>query len=205
MKKTRILIVDDHALLRMGLKTYIASKKDLECVGEADNGLTAVELARKLKPDVVVMDLMMPELSGAEATRRIHEENASVRILILTSFGTSEELSAALANGATGAILKDAPTESILAAIRTISNGGKVLPATTAALTGLGARPKLSSRQREILQSIARGLTNDEIGRQFGIAGETVKKHLSILFAKLGVANRTEATALAIHKQLVKM
>lgn len=201
MKKTRILIADDHALLRMGLTAYVAGKNDLECVGEADNGKSAVELARKLRPDVVVMDLMMPGLSGAEATRLIRSEMPDVHVLVLTSFGTSRELSQAIGNGAAGAILKDAATEDIIAAIRSVAAGERLVSDAVAA--SQDDRPVLTERQKEVLQACMHGLSNAEIGKLFGISGETAKKHLSLVFEKLGVSTRAEAVALALNKNLL--
>ena len=128
MKKTRILIVDDHSLMRMGLSSLIASEKDMEAVGEADNGKAAVKLVRELKPDVVIMDLMMPVISGAEATKTIHGEFPDIKIIILTSFGSSAEMSQAIANGAVGTLMKDTATDDLVATIRAVAAGKTVIP-----------------------------------------------------------------------------
>lgn len=205
MKKIRILIADDHAFLRMGLKSYITGKKDLACVGEADDGRKAVETALRLKPDVVVMDLMMPELNGAEATRRIRAALPDTKVVVLTSFGTSAELAAAISNGAAGAVFKDAHTENLIAAIRKAAAGEPLPPVSPVEIHGDDGRPKLSPRQREMLSAITSGQSNADIGRKFGISGETVKKHLSIVFAKLGASNRAEAVALALRQGLVSV
>ena len=205
MKKLRILIADDHALLRLGLRSYIAGKKDLAFVGEADNGRSAVDLARKLRPDVVVMDLMMPELSGAEATKLIRAELPGTHVLVLTSFATSPELSLAIENGASGALMKDTATETIIDAIRKVANGGRIMPGAGILRQNGNARPELTRRQHEMLIAITRGLSNADIGLQFGISGETVKKHLTIVFAKLGVANKAEAVALALREHLINI
>ena len=202
--KIRILIADDHALMRFGLMSFLAGKTEMVCVGEAENGQAAVELARQLQPDVVVMDLMMPVLSGAEATRLIRRDLPETRILILTSFGTSQELLSAITNGADGALMKDTPTEELVDAIREIAAGRQVIPPELRLKASAGtSAPKFSQRQKEILAALTRGLSNDDIGLLFGISGETVKKHLSIIFAKLGAANRAEATAIAMRQQLV--
>ena len=206
MKKIRILIADDHAFLRVGLTSYIAGKNDMECVGEADNGRTAVELARKLKPDVIVMDLMMPELNGAEATRLIHDEWPDIRIIVLTSYGSSREMSQAIANGATDALLKDTPTEDLITAIRKSMSDERPAPESPPLKFHASKMAyRLSRRQSEILAALCHGLSNDEIGKLLGISGETVKKHLSIVFAKIGAANRAEAVSIAHSQHLVSV
>ena len=197
-KKIRILIADDHAFLRMGLTSYLASVADMDCVGEATNGKEAVELARKLKPDVIIMDLMMPDTNGAEATRLIHTELPDVKIVILTTYGTSRELSQAIANGATGAVLKDAEMGSLIETIRMVAAGSTALPKLDEAID-----PHLSPRQQEMLTAITKGLSNAEIGQLFGISGVTVKKHLSVVFTKIGASNRSEAVAIALRENLV--
>ena len=205
MRKTRILLADDHMLMRMGLSALITSEKDMEVVGEAENGLQAVELALSLKPDIVIMDLMMPELSGAAATQRIHDADPAIRIMILTTFGTSAEMAQAIANGAVGALMKDTATDDLVSAIRAIVAGKRVIPARLQKLVAED-NPlfSLSDRQLEILTSVARGLSNAEIARQFNLSEITIKKHLSAIFEHLGVSNRTEAAALALRKQLLK-
>ena len=205
MRKTRILLADDHMLMRMGLSALITSEKDMEVVGEAENGLQAVELALSLKPDIVIMDLMMPELSGAAATQRIHDADPAIRIMILTTFGTSAEMAQAIANGAVGALMKDTATDDLVSAIRAIIAGKRVIPARLQKLVAED-NPlfSLSDRQLEILTSVARGLSNAEIARQFNLSEITIKKHLSAIFEHLGVSNRTEAAALALRKQLLK-
>ena len=205
-RKTRILLADDHRLLRMGLAALIASERDMEVVGEAENGLQAVELALSLKPDIVIMDLMMPELSGAAATQRIHDADPAIRIMILTTFGTSAEMAQAIANGAVGALMKDTATDDLVSAIRAIVAGKRVIPARLQKLVAEDDPLfSLSDRQLEILTSVARGLSNAEIARQFNLSEITIKKHLSAIFDHLGVSNRTEAAALALRKQLLKM
>ena len=197
-KKIRILIADDHAFLRMGLTSYLASVADMDCIGETTNGASAVELARKLKPDVIIMDLMMPDMNGAEATRLIHSELPEIRIVILTTYGTSRELSQAIANGASGAVLKDAEMGSLLETVRKVAAGSTALPKLDEA-----DGPRLSPRQQEMLTAITKGLSNAEIGQLFGISGVTVKKHLSVVFTKIGAANRSEAVAIALRENLV--
>ena len=206
MKKIKILLADDHRLLRMGLATLIASEKDMEVIGEAENGREAVELARTLRPDIVIMDLMMPEMSGAEATKTIHAELPDVKIMILTTFGTSNEMIDALSNGASGALMKDTATEDLVDSIRAIVAGREVIPSKLRHLVReRSSAVKLSDRHLEILAAVSKGFSNADIARQFGLSEITVKKHLSAIFEKLGVSNRAEAVAIAISKQLVKM
>ena len=206
MKKIKILLADDHRLLRMGLATLIASEKDMDVIGEAENGREAVELARTLSPDIVIMDLMMPEMSGAEATRLIHAELPDVKIMILTTFGTSDEMIDALSNGASGALMKDTATEDLIDSIRAIVAGHEVIPPKLRHLVReRSSAIKLSDRHLEILAAVSKGFSNADIARQFGLSEITVKKHLSAIFEKLGVANRAEAVAIALRKQLVKM
>ena len=204
--KIRILIADDHMLMRIGLTSFISEKDDLECVGEADNGRTAVELARKLKPDVVIMDLMMPELSGAEATKLIHDKLPKTRIVVLTSYGTSQELAEAVANGASAALLKDTSTADLVDAIRQVAAGKTILPPELRPEGGAsGPHANLTDHQRKILASLAAGRSNADIGREFGITENTVKKIVSTIFAKLGASSRSEAAAIAHRARLIRL
>jgi DNA-binding NarL/FixJ family response regulator len=206
MKKTRILIADDHTLVRVGLKAMLHYQPAMTVVGEATNGEEAVALAGKLKPDVIIMDLMMPVLSGAEATRRILESDSAARIIILTSFGAAADMARALKYGARGAQLKEAPAETLITAIHTVMSGGTAIsPEIQQTIDQDSDIPVLTERQQGILDSTVRGLTNKEIGVQFGLSPLSVKKYLSIIFAKLGAANRAEAVAIALRKHLLKM
>ena len=205
MKKTRILSADDHMLMRMGLKSMLRYQADMTIVGEAANGQVAVQLARELKPDVIVLDLMMPVLDGAEATRQILGDNPAAKIIILTSFGSSADMSRALGYGAVGAQMKEAPTDSLIEAIHAVLDGGTAIaPEIRQALDEEPASVSLTERQRGILQSVARGLTNKEISAQYDLSPISVKKYLSAIFAKIGAANRTEAAAIALRKNLLK-
>ena len=206
MKTIRILLADDHSLIRMGLAALFKYQKDIKVVGEAEDGDEAVRLALRLKPDVVVMDLAMPVMDGATATARIREALPETHVLILTSFGTSADLSRALAAGATGALNKDSGNDELLSAIRTVADGGRSVSDEIARLIEEEpAPPEFTERQLEVLHAVTRGLTNAEIGRQFGISADAVKQHVNAIFAKLGAANRTEAVTIALRKQLLKM
>lgn len=204
-RKTRILLADDHAVVRAGLAAILGFEDDFDVVGEAADGLQAVRQTLALKPDVVIMDLLMPVLNGAEATARIAAAAPQSRVLILTSYGTSEDLGRALAAGACGAVLKTVSNEALAAAIRAVAAGRPVVaPEIARMIADEPPTAELTERQREILASATRGLTNEEIARQFGITASCVKQHLSSVFAKLGVANRAEAIAYALRKQLLK-
>ena len=206
MKPIRILIADDHALVRVGLATLLQFHNDLQVVGEAENGREAVSRARKLRPDVIVMDLMMPVLDGLEATRHIHAELPDIRIIILTSFGTSADVTHAINAGATGAIMKDAPNDELIDAIRKVAAGKTVFSSEIRKMIRDDPEPpELTSRQTEVLESIMRGLTNVDIGKQLSISPDAVKQHLNAICEKLGAANRTEAVAIALRKHLLKI
>lgn len=206
MSKTRILIADDHMLMRMGIAALFADTTDMEIVGEAKNGRVAVELAEKLKPDVIIMDLMMPELSGCDAAKLIHDALPEIKIVILTTFGTSTDLAKAVANGAVGVLLKDKVEMDLVGTIRLIVDGNRIIPSKLLEqIERDNALAALSDRQLEILSSVARGQSNADIAKQFGLSEITIKKHLSSIFERLGVANRAEAVALALRKQLLKV
>ncbi len=205
MKKSRILIVDDHALLRHGLKSIIQYQKDMEVVGEAENGKLAVELATKLLPDLVVMDLVMPIMDGVETTRLIKAASSQTKILVLTTFGTSADISRALDAGATGAVMKDTPDDKLLAALRRAVKGETVLsPEIEHMIQNEPEPPKLTERQLDILSSLARGFTNRDIALQLGLKPSGVRVHIDAILSKLNAATRTEAVAIAIQRQLLK-
>ena len=206
MKKTRILLVDDHALLRHGLKSIIQYQKDMEVVGEARNGEEAVRQTAKLKPDVVVMDLMMPKKDGAAATAEIVSSLPGTRVLILTSVGASDAIAKALDAGATGAMMKDSPNSSLIAAIRAVAAGKSAIsPEVRRMIARDPPIDVLTPRQVEVLQSLTRGLTNRDIARLLSISEDRVEQHIRSLLEKLGAANRTEAVSIALRKQLLKI
>ena len=201
--RLNILIADDHAIVRDGLAAIIRFQKDLCVVGEAEDGEAAVQKAQELHPDVVVMDLMMPNMNGVEATAAIKRILPKTQILLLTSYGTSAELARAFRNGATGAITKTLPKDELLSAIRNVAAGVRVVSSEIEqTLKEDAAMPELTPRQLAILHSLTRGLTNDDIAHQFGLSKAGVKFHLLNIFRKLNVSNRTEAVGLASRKHL---
>ena len=203
--KIKVLIADDHAIVRMGLASLLGTKKDIEVVGEAEDGEETVRKALKLTPNVIIMDLMMPKKDGVAATAEIHRHLPETRIMILTSYGTSDGIAHALAAGASGALMKSTEFSEFVSAIRALAAGGRVVtPEIERQLAEDPPVPDLTPRQSEILHSITRGLTNADIARQLGIREDSVKEHINAIFVKLGASNRSEAITIALRKHLVK-
>ena len=206
MDNIRILIADDHAIVRMGLATLLGAQDGFEVVGEASNGSEAVVRALKLRPDVVVMDLVMPKKDGVAATAELREKLPTAKCLILTSFGTADEMHAALQAGAAGILLKSTANSKLVASIRKVAAGKTVIADDVEQLLSEDQPvAELSPRQREILESITRGLSNAQIALQLDISAESVKTHMAKLFTKLGAASRAEAVAIAMRKHLLKI
>ena len=205
MKKTSVLLVDDHSVVRMGLAAIINLEKDLKVCGEAESGAEAVKLANEMRPDVVVMDFMMPGMDGAEATAAVLRASPESKVLVLTTYGTSVDIARALKCGATGAVTKNLSNEELADAIRATARGERMLSAEIeASLSEAESDNGLTARQREVLDSITRGLSNDDIAGMLGISKVRVKQHLAALYQKLGAANRAEAVAIALRRQLLK-
>ena len=206
MNKIRVLIADDHSVVRMGLAALLGAEDDIEVVGEAKNGDEAVSQSILLTPDVVVMDLVMPKKDGIAATTELRKKLPSAKVLVLTSYSTSDSIAHAIDAGAAGALMKSAENETLIEAIRTIFAGKQFIPPNVRRLISEDPPvPELSPRQREMLSAITRGLSNDDIAKQLGISRASVKTHVLALFQKLGAANRSEAVAIALRKQLLKI
>lgn len=206
MKKTSVLIVDDHAIVRMGLASLLGTAQSVEVVGTAGSGAEAIESVRKLSPDVVLMDLMMPKMDGAETTTALVPENPDCKVLIITTFSTANGIGAALSAGAKGAVLKSIAFEELVDAILRVSRGETYIsPELEQILGDSKPVPALSPRQHEILESVSRGMTNEDISKQFGISIPMVRQHLQALFTKIGASNRAEAVAIALRKHLLKI
>lgn len=205
----RLLIVDDHPIVRAGFEGMLAGTLDLEVVGEAENGGEAVRLAERLRPDVALMDLRMPQMDGVEATRRIKVENPRVNVLVLTTYDSDADILRAIEAGATGYLLKDTPREELFRAIRAASRGEPVLaPSVTARLmqrTQAPAQKALSGREIEVLELVAHGGSNKELARELHLSEATVKSHLIHIFDKLGVADRTAAVTVALEKGILRL
>ena len=212
MNKIRILLADDHSIMRMGLASLLSREKDMLVVGEAENGEEAVALSHELKPDVVVMDLMMPVMSGSEATRLITArtddsetaETKGPRVLVFTSYGTSADLARAVINGATGVLLKNAPMQDLPQSVRMVFAGEKVLSDEIQALIAEEKTlPGLTDRQLTLLKLAARGFTNQETADHLNISLIAVKKQFSDIFSRLNVSNRSEAIGFALQRHLI--
>jgi DNA-binding NarL/FixJ family response regulator len=211
----RVLLADDQGLVRAGFKMILGAEGDLEVVGEAADGLQAVELVARLEPDVVLMDIRMPGLDGIEATRRALAVRPEVRVVVLTTFDLDEYVYAALRAGASAFLLKDAKESQLLAAIRVVADGGALFaPGITERLVARFAEPApepsgealrtLTAREREVLALVARGLSNAEIAQQLVVSEHTTKTHVASLLAKLGLRSRVQAVVVAYESGLVR-
>jgi DNA-binding NarL/FixJ family response regulator len=209
-----VLVVDDQSMVRAGFRMLLGGEADIDVVAEASNGREAVDKAARFKPNVVLMDIRMPELDGLQATREILAANPGARILILTTFDLDEYIYEALRAGASGFVLKDDPPEQLIAAIRTVAAGDALLsPSITHSVISQFARlpqpapPKeleeLTSRELEVFQLIARGLSNSEIGERLFISDTTVKTHVTHVFQKLNLRDRVQAVVLAYQAGVV--
>ncbi|MCP3804875.1 response regulator transcription factor [Allokutzneria sp. A3M-2-11 16] len=205
----RLVVVDDHPVVRDGLRGMLAGQADLEVVGEAENGRAALDVVARELPDVVLMDLRMPVLDGVGAIERLSSAHPSVRVLVLTTYDEDAEIIRAVEAGATGCLLKDAPREVLFRAVRAAARGEPVLaPGLTAKLLGRlrGPQPEsLTDREVEVLGLVAKGLTNRAIGRELAISEATVKTHLVHAFTKLDVDDRTAAVTVALERGLLRL
>ncbi|MGX5681003.1 response regulator [Schumannella luteola] len=202
----RVLVADDHPIVRGGIVALLATADDIEVIGEAPDGLTAVELAERLEPDLVLLDLRMPGLDGDEATSRILSARPATKVVILTTYESDASILTAIEAGASGYLLKAAPPEEILAGIRSVARGEVVLaPSIAALLVGRSARPavSLSARETEVLRLVAQGDSNPSIAATLFVSEATVKTHLLHAFEKLGVNDRTRAVTKAMELGLL--
>ena len=210
----RILIADDHSIVRQGLRALIDTEPDMEAVGEASDGIEAVEQAKALQPDVILLDMVMPRKNGLEAIVEIKEENADARILVLTSFAEHDKVFPAIKAGALGYLLKDSSPRELLQAIRDVYEGASSLhPSIARMLIAEISRPSdlpptedpLTEREVEVLKLLAQGMSNDEIAESLVISDRTVGKHVSNLLDKLHLANRTQAALYALREGLASL
>jgi DNA-binding NarL/FixJ family response regulator len=209
----RVLVVDDQVLVRSGLVAILDAQEDIEVIGEAEDGAEAVARADELEPDVVVMDIRMPDVDGIEATRRLAASGSAVHVLVLTTFDLDEYVYAALAAGADGFMLKDSPPDRLIAAVRTVAAGDELLaPGMTRRLIERFAVPNedadafadLTERELEVVRLVARGMSNAEIANEASLSEATVKTHLTNVLRKLGLRDRTQLVVRAYEAGFVR-
>jgi len=206
LQRIRVMFVDDHPMLRAGLAVTIEGEPDMETAGEAATGEDAVALYRDLRPDVVLMDLRLPGMAGVEAIRAIRALDANARIIVLTTFDGDEDIYRSLQAGARGYLLKDMLRKELIDAIRAVHAGRSYYsPVVAARLAERVPRQELSARETEILQLVAEGMSNKQIAAQLGLSDGTVRIHLSRIFEKLGVHDRTQAAMQALQRGIVKL
>jgi DNA-binding NarL/FixJ family response regulator len=205
VKKARLLLVDDHMAIRVGLMTAASDAPDLEVVADVDNGPDALDAYRKYRPDVVVLDLRLPGMSGLDILKALREEFKNARVLIFSNYATGEEIYRAMTAGATGFVLKEMPLDRFLEAIRAVSQGDQYMPPEIAERMGKRLLTHLSPREMEVVRLLAVGLSNKEIGVRLGVVEGTVKIHIGSIFNKLGVSDRTHALIEAIKRGFVQI
>jgi len=205
----RVVIADDHPVVRIGLRGMLETQNDIDVVGEAENGKHAVSLVGRLEPDVVLMDLQMPELDGVSATEQIRDRFRTVQVLVLTTYDTDADITQAIGAGAIGYLLKDAPREDLFDAIRAASRGESVLTPSVASRVMERIRSPdvemLSRREIEVLTEVADGKSNKETSQALFISEATVKTHLIHIFSKLGVNDRTAAVTVALERGILRL
>jgi DNA-binding NarL/FixJ family response regulator len=208
-QRTRLMIVDDHPVVRAGLRGMLSGQPDFEVVGEAADGAEAVTMTNRLRPQVILMDLRMPEMDGVTAIMQIKAEHPDIQVLVLTTYDSDSDILPAIESGATGYLLKDAPREELFQAIRSAAQGKPLLtPAIAARLMERMRGPTveaLSIREIEVLNLVAKGASNREIATQLFITEATVKSHLLRIFGKLGVADRTAAVTKALERGILRL
>lgn len=203
---TTVLIADDHEVVRAGIATVIKSIPGYKLVGEARNGSEAVQLFKQHRPDIVLMDLRMPETDGLEALRQIREAHGAARVIILTTYDTDDDIERALHAGAQAYLLKDATKAELVSCIKAVLAGHKhVAPAVAARLADRLTSVQLTAREMDVLRFICRGLSNKQIASELFVTESTIKLHANNVFAKLGVSSRTEAMRAALQRGLVRL
>lgn len=207
----RVLVADDHAMVRMGITTMLEAFSDLALVGEATNGDEALRRCKETQPDIVLMDIVMPQMDGIAAMQTIQRQFAGIKVIALTSFEEASMVQAALQAGAVGYLLKNISAQDLAEAIRSAYNGRSVLsPEATQILVDVTRQPQtigqdLTERELTVLKYIVRGLSNNEIAVHLSVSQFTIKNHVSNILAKLGVMSRTEAATLALQRRLVQL
>ena len=209
MRPIRVLLVDDHPVVRAGIEGILSSQTDIEVVGEASDGIEAICLNQTLQPDVILMDLQMPKMDGVTAIKAITEQANPPHILVLTTYDTDADIVRAIQAGATGYLLKDTPREDFFAAVRQVAQGASVLTPVVAsrlmAHMRAPAEEQLSGREIEVLTLVSQGQSNQDIAKQLHISTATVKTHLIHIYGKLGVSDRTAAVTTALEKGILRL
>ncbi len=201
MLPIRILVVDDHPIMRIGITALIASSPEMVCIGQAGNGEEAMNMYRALEPDVTLMDLRLPGISGVETIRRIRQFAPTARFIVVTTYEGDEDIHQAMEAGASGYLVKGLPQEMLVTAVRRVHAGGRYLPPPMSqALASRTPDSDLSARERQVLGLIAQGKSNKEIGTELNITEATVKCHVSVILMRLKAADRTQAVVTALHR-----
>lgn len=203
--KIRVLLVDDHIIVRMGLAFALGNQPDMEVVAQAEDGDEALELYRVHRPDVVILDLRMPKRNGIEVLNQLRRDHQGARVLVLSNYANGDEIAGALHAGASGFLGKDAALPVLLAAIRQVRAGHEVVPVEAARRLASRLASQLSARELEVLVLLGRGLSNKEIGTALHVVESTVKVHVTNILAKLGVADRTQAVLAAIKRGIIQL
>jgi DNA-binding NarL/FixJ family response regulator len=206
MPPVKILIVDDHPIMRVGIAALISSSKEMECVGQAGTGEEAIQQHAALKPDVTLMDLRLPGISGVETIRRIRQRAPDARIIVLTTYEGDEDIHQAMEAGASGYLVKGLHQEMLVSAVRRVHAGGRYLPPPMSqALAARTPDSNLSTRERQVLALVAKGNSNKEIAVQLGITEATVKCHVSVILMRLSASDRTQAVVTALQRGLIHL
>ena len=204
-QKIRVMLVEDHILMRVGLKTTAEGEPDMEVVAEVADGRQVLDSFRAHKPDVVLLDLRLPGMDGLQIIKLLRQENPDARIVILSSYGGGDDITSAIQSGASGYVLKSMPLEQMLQAVRVVHAGGQYFPREISDRVNQRIQSDISPREIEVLRLIAQGKANKEIGAKLGISEGTVKNHLTHIFTKLGAADRAQALTIAVKRQLVRL
>lgn len=202
-RKIRVLLVDDHMAIRMGLMTAINDALDMEVIADVEDGQEAISAFRKYQPDVVVLDLRMQSMNGVETIRALRQEFGAVRVLIYSNYARGEEVYQAIRAGASGIVVKEMALERLLEAIRTVYSGEQYIPEQIASRIGQRLIAQLSPREMEVLKLLAKGLSNKEIAARLGLVVGTVKIHVANIFSKLNVSDRTQALVTAVQRGII--
>lgn len=205
VKKIRLMLVEDHILMRMGLVSATQIEPDMVVVAEVEDGRQVLEEFRKHRPDVVLLDLRLPGTDGIQVIRTLRQDFPGAKIVVLSSYGGGDDVTRAIQSGASGYVLKSMPLNQVLEAVRTVHEGGQYVPREIASRISQRIHSEMSAREIEVLRLIAQGRSNKEIASELGIAEGTVKAHVTNIFLKLGAADRTQAITIAVKRQILQL